>query len=367
MRGIGNQRIDWSLFGLGAALLLVSVAMIYSLTAGRVTGSLATNQSVFGFVGLGLAFALSKFDYRHLRSFSLPLFGAGLLLLLAVLLFGTTIFGATRWIDLLGFQFQPSELMKLLAVIFSAYVLSIASGQETSPGLIAGLLGAVGLATGLILKQPDLGTAAILLAVLFLMLIAARLPKSYWFLFAGLAALGAPMLYLNLKGYQLERLETFLRPTADPLGAGYNVLQSIIAVGNGGLFGAGLGQGTQSQLDFLPVVHTDFIFAGIAESVGFIGSMVLIVMLVVLLLRAVQIALGARDRFGMLLSFGISGLWFIQIVVNIGMNLGLAPVTGIPLPFISYGGTALIVNLAALGLIGSVASRSGHRLSSVGS
>lgn len=355
-----KRDFDWGLFGLATALLFISVAMIYSLTAGRVTGHLAVGQGVFGILGLCVSLALARFDYRHLRSFSIPLFIAGLLLLGAVLFFGTTIFGATRWIDLLGFQFQPSEVMKLLVIVFLAHALSASTSREPSPGLVAAILLAVGAAIGLVLKQPDLGTAAVLIFVCFAMLVAARLPRTYWLVLIIGAAVALPLLVTHLKSYQLQRLETFFRPTADPLGAGYNVLQSIIAVGNGGLFGAGFGQGTQSQLDFLPVVHTDFIFAGIAESVGFVGCMVLIGLFVALLLRVVGVARRAPDQFGMLLALGITSLWFIQIAVNIGMNLGLAPVTGIPLPFVSYGGTALIMNLLALGIVGSVAARSAH-------
>lgn len=358
MSWLFRRDVDWGLFGLGTALLLVSVAMIYSLTAGRVTGQLALDQALYGLIGLVFAFLLARFDYRHIRSLSIPLFLSGVALLVAVLLFGTTIFGATRWIDLLGFQFQPSELMKLLVIILLAHTLSSGASREPSPSLIGGLLLAVGFGIALVLRQPDLGTAAVLLFVTLAMLLTARLPRMYWLLFAVGTVIAVPMLYTQLQPYQVQRLETFFRPTADPLGAGYNVLQSIIAVGNGGLFGAGLGQGTQSQLDFLPVVHTDFIFAGIAESVGFVGCVILIGMLIALLLRVVSIARRAPDTFGLLLCLGITSLWFIQIVVNIGMNLGLVPVTGIPLPFVSYGGTALMVNMLALGVVGSVAARS---------
>lgn len=357
--GVAGLRrdLDWGLFGLVTALIFASVAMIYSLTAGRVIGHLAFNQAMYGVIGLGLSLLMARFDYRRLRSFSLPLFIVGLILLGAVFFFGTTIFGATRWIDLLGFQFQPSELMKLLVIIILAHILTASPNREPSLGLIGWLLLLLGLAIGLVLRQPDLGTAAVIGFVATAMLMVARLPRTYWFGLIGLGAMIIPFLYFQLQDYQIQRLETFFQPTADPLGAGYNVLQSIIAVGNGGIFGAGLGQGTQSQLDFLPVVHTDFIFAGIAESVGFVGSVLLIVIMVALLLKTLVVAKRAPDQFGVILVLGIVSLWFIQFVINVGMNLGLAPVTGIPLPFVSYGGTALIVNLLALGIVESVASR----------
>ncbi len=354
-----RRDFDWALFGLALALLLISVAMIYSLTAGRVTGQLAANQALFGAIGLLLAVGVSRFDYRQLRSLSLPLFVGGVVLLVLVLTVGTTVFGATRWIDLAGFQFQPSELVKLLLIVLLAHALADAPSHEPSLlGLVVGLLLAVGVVVRLILAQPDLGTAAVLVVVSLGMGVAAGLPRRYWLGLLAAGALTLPMLVVRLHPYQLARLETFFQPTAEPLGAGYNVIQSIIAVGNGGLFGTGLGEGTQSQLDFLPVVHTDFIFAGIAESVGFVGSLILLTLLGALLLRVVAIARRAPDNFGLLLAFGVVSLWFIQIVVNIGMNLGLAPVTGIPLPFVSYGGTSLIVNMLALGIVGSIASRS---------
>jgi rod shape determining protein RodA len=176
-----------------------------------------------------------------------------------------------------------------------------------------------------------------------------------------LVLLSAPLVFVNLKSYQRTRVQTFLAPTSDPYGAGYNVIQSIIAVGNGGVFGQGIGQGTQSQLEFLPVAHTDFIFAGIAEATGLVGSTVVIVLLASLCVRALLIARRSLDRFGLFLAIGIGSLWLVQFSINIAMNLGLAPVTGIPLPFVSHGGSALVMNCIALGLLQSIATRSYSR------
>lgn len=348
------KTIDLSLLGPVLVLLCVSVAMIYSLTAGRVGSQLAINQGIFAAIGIALALFVGRLDYRSLRPFSLLIFGLGIVLLALVPLIGTTVFGATRWIDIAGIQFQPSELMKLLIIAATAHLLA---NREVRAISLGSVLVVLALAVGLTLIQPDLGTAGVLLLIVLGMLAASQINWQYWLGLAGLAALGAPILASQLQDYQLDRLATFFQPTHDPLGAGYNVIQSLIAVGNGGLLGQGVGQGTQGQLDFLPVVHTDFIFAGIAESVGFVGSLLLILLLCGLMLRTLWIARSATDRFGTMLAVGIATYWFVQIAINIGMNLGMAPVTGIPLPFVSYGGTALIVNCLALGLLLSVSTR----------
>ena len=338
-------------------LVITSVAMIYSLTVERTGNSLALNQGIFALVGLAVSGSLAVLYYRRLRTFVLPSFGVGMILLGLVLILGKTVFGAQRWIDLGNFQFQPSEPMKLFLILFLAHALSLREAHQLHrTGFITFTVLLV-IAFTLVALQPDLGTAAVFGLVTLSLLLTAKLPRAFWLSLLGVAVIALPMAWLNLKDYQVARIETFLRPTADPLGAGYNIIQSLIAVGNGGLFGQGFGQGTQSQLDFLPVVHTDFIFAGIAESVGFVGSAILLSVFAVLILRSLNIARRAPDRFGSSIALGIASLWFIQVVVNVGMNLGLAPVTGIPLPFISAGGTALVTNLAALGIVESIALR----------
>lgn len=216
----------------------------------------------------------------------------------------------------------------------------------------------------LVLNQPDLGTAGVLILTTLLLLAVAKLPRGHWLFLSAITLVSLPVVYFRLEPYQLERIQTFLSPQADPYGAGYNVLQSLIAVGNGGLFGQGIGQGSQSQLDFLPVVHTDFIFAGIAEATGFLGSSFVILIFALLIARAFWIARSAPDRFGLMIAMGLGSLWLVQFAINVGMNLGLAPVTGIPLPFVSHGGTALITNCAALGVLESIAirTREGSRM-----
>ncbi|MBI4185442.1 FtsW/RodA/SpoVE family cell cycle protein [Candidatus Berkelbacteria bacterium] len=346
--------VDWLTLGLAVSLMIFGIAMIDSLTAGRVEHGLAINQTLFGLGGLGVAFALSVTSYRTIRILSLPLFGLGLMLLLLVLVIGTTVYGATRWIDVAGVQFQPSELMKPILVLVLAHLLATPDRTwQTYAGI--GLVSLFVL--GSVVRQPDLGTAAVLGLTALGLLAAARLPIRAWLVAGGTLALLVPFGLTQLTDYQRARLETLFQPTADPLGAGYNVIQSLIAIGNGGLLGQGIGQGTQGQLDFVPVVHTDFIFAGIAESVGFVGSVILITLFFGLIIRTYWIAYRIPDHFGSLLCTGIATLWLVQVVINIGMNLGVAPVTGIPLPFVSYGGTALVANCLALGLVLSVGMR----------
>lgn len=353
--------IDLVLAILIGLLVVSSIAMIYSLTIERTGIGLARDQALFALLGVAAAGLLSTVDYRRIRTLVVPSYAAGVLLLILVLVMGKTVFGATRWIDIAGFQFQPSEPMKLLLILFVAHLMTSRPPQALTPTYVLPAAAATLVTFVLVLLQPDLGTAMVLGLVTLAVLGASQLPRVYWLSLLGVGVVLLPILWSNLHDYQLQRIQTFLQPTADPLGTGYNVIQSLIAVGNGGLMGQGFGQGTQSQLDFLPVVHTDFIFAGIAESIGFVGSILLLGLFVGLLLKTLSIARQAPDRFGMLVAIGIASLWFIQFTINVSMTLGLAPVTGIPLPFVSYGGTALITNLAAAGILASIAARAEPR------
>jgi len=249
--------------------------------------------------------------------------------------------------------------MKLILVCVVARILADAAAIRTRTLLSIGLI--LGLPVGVVLLQPDLGTAGVLVSTVLVVLLAARVPRRYWLMLLAATAVAAPLLVAHLKPYQRTRIETFLAPTTDPYGSGYNVLQSIIAVGNGGMFGQGIGHGTQSQLEFLPVAHTDFIFAGIAEATGLVGSVVVILLLAGLCMRAFLVGQRSPDRFGTYLAVGIGSLWLTQFSINIAMNLGLAPVTGIPLPFVSHGGSALVINCLALGLLESIARRTHAR------
>jgi rod shape determining protein RodA len=276
-------------------------------------------------------------------------------LLVAVHLVGRTALGARRWLSVAGFPLEPSELSKLMLVILLAALLSRSRPLSWRAFLFVLLLAAPPAA--LILTQPDLGTAIVFCAVLLGMLF---LGGARWGQLASMAIsalVAIPLLPYVLHGYQRRRLEIFLNPGSDPLGAGYNLVQARIAVGSGGLFGQGWLHGVQGQLGLVPERTTDFIFAIYAEQLGLLGCLVLLAIFGTLLIRILKAAAGAADRFGELLCAGVFLVVFVQVVENVGMNIGALPIAGIPLPLISYGGSAVITTLAALGLVQSVVIR----------
>jgi rod shape determining protein RodA len=296
-------------------------------------------------------------DYRRLERFVLPAYGACLLLLLAVHFAGHSALGARRWISLGGFPLEPSELCKVVVLAALARHFAVRQGAERKLGTV---LGAIALALPpmlLILLQPDLGTSMVFAAVLVGMLVLGGSSRVQLAALATLAAVVAPVVPHLLHGYQKQRLEIFLNPMSDPLGAGYNLLQARIAVGSGGLSGHGWLHGLQGSLGFVPERATDFVFAVYAEQFGLFGCILLVALFAALLLRLSWAASVAPDRFGYLLCSGVAVMVCFQVVENIGMNVGLTPIAGIPLPLISYGGSALVANLAALGAVQSVMLR----------
>ena len=359
MKPVVIRGIDWYLIGFSLLLVAIGLSIIYSIAIVRGSLSLVTGQVMALIIGIVIAWMIGAYDYRRMKPMVFIFYLLGITLLVAVLIWGDKVLGARRWISLGFFQLQPSEIMKLLVILVFARILSEAAEFRARSIIFLCVLAVIPI--GIVLRQPDLGTAAVLGLTILFMLAAARLPQRYWWVLLLIVVISAPLAFANLKPYQRTRVETFLTPTKDPFGAGYNVIQSIIAVGNGGVFGQGIGQGTQSQLEFLPVAHTDFIFAGIAEATGLVGSTLVIALLASLCIRALLIAQRSTDRFGLFLAIGIGSLWLVQFSINIAMNLGLAPVTGIPLPFVSHGGSALVMNFIALGLLQSIAIRSHSR------
>ena len=299
--------------------------------------------------------AASAFDYRRLRALSPGLYAGMLLLLIAVHLIGHSALGARRWLSLAGFPLEPSELSKLLLVLVLAAFLS--HGERISWRAFGGALLLVAPPAFLILTQPDLGTTIVFVVVLLGMLFLGGASAKQLGSLAAAVSLAIPMVPHLLHGYQRRRLEVFLDPNQDPLGAGYNLLQARIAVGAGGLFGQGWLHGLQGQLGFVPERATDFVFAIFAEEFGLLGSLVLLAIFGTLLVRLLRSAAVAPDRFGMLLAAGVFVMIFVQVVENVGMNIGVLPIAGIPLPLISYGGSATITTLAALGVVQSVMLR----------
>jgi len=312
-------------------------------------------------VALGLAFFLivSLVNYRRLWDATYILYAAVIFLLILVFISGITRLGAQRWLKIIWFNFQPAELTKLIVIIFLARYFSAKSIDDVSIragkfGILRGLVFPfifVAVPMGLIVEQPDLGSALIIFFIFIIMLYISgvRLRNVLTLLFIIIVL--APLFWFMLRDYQKERILVFLNPNIDPLGAGYTVIQSKIAIGSGGLFGKGWLSGTQSQLRFLPESHTDFIFATFAEEWGFLGNTVLLLLYYILIYQGIRIALRTNDYFGRLLALGISLSLCIQMAVNIGMTLGLAPVVGLPLPLMSYGGSSIIITFISLGIL----------------
>lgn len=321
-------------------------------------------QIVFVVLGLLLAFFMLRFDYTEIQKYGRYLYGAALLILVIVLIFGTEVRGTTGWIGIGSLPpVQPAEFTKVLLILTFAEFLSRRRGElDTFRQMLPCFL-YMGLPFLLIMAQPDLGTALVYIVItVAMMYMAGANPRLLSGLIAGLLLLTALLLLLHfqfglwlpLDNYQIKRLTVFVNPYQDGQGgrgAGWNTIQSLIAIGAGGLKGTGLYQGTQVQLNFLPERHTDFIFAVIGEELGFIGAAVLIILYGFLLVRALIIAAEARDLDGTLIVVGISAMWLFHIFENIGMCIGLMPVTGIPLPFVSYGGSSLLSNMIAVGLV----------------
>ena len=360
MGSVRWRHFDFWLLAALALLLVMGLAMVYSATLN--TAGLedsARRQAIFVGVGLLLLLALTTVDYGLLEPICGAIYILTMAALVAVLVIGRVTHGAQRWIDLGFMLFQPSEFAKLALILFLAQFFSRHQDDIKSLRTFLISLGATLLPMGLVYLQPDLSTTLILGAIWLGMAAVAGVRFAY---VAGLGGLGLgalPAIWFSLHDYQRLRILLFLNPGSDPQGAGYNVGQALIAIGSGGWFGKGFAKGTQSQLHFLRVRHTDFIFSVLAEELGFAGALLLLVLLAFLLWRVVRVAGMARDHFGELIAVGMAALIFVQSTINIAMNMALLPTTGVPLPFISFGNNALLMLLLGIGLVESVAAR--HR------
>jgi rod shape determining protein RodA len=348
--------IDWLLIGAVLALCAIGLAMIYSTTGG--SGRIYWTQTYA--IGLGLVAMLVclSIDYRSLADKSHVIYLGLIALLVCVLLFGSVRGGSRRWLDLGVFNLQPSEFAKAALALVLAQLLgdSRKQGSSQSEQLIAVVLTAVPLL--LISRQPDLGTAVTLLPLLGVVAFAAGLPMRFLGVGALVALLAVPIVWtLALEDYQRERVETFLNPEQDSRGAGYQQIQARITVGSGGPWGKGFQQGTQGQLRFLPVAHNDFIFSVLAEEQGFAGVVVALALYLFVILRALDAAQLAKDRLGAYLVLGVLSTFTFQVIYNVSMSAGLAPVKGLTLPLMSYGGSSMIATLAGFGLILNVRMR----------
>ena len=344
-------RFNWLLALLTAAIAGVGGIMLYSVAGGKAEPWAAAHMYRFG-AGFCMMLIIALIDIRWWYRMALPLYALVLVLLVLVPLVGVKAMGAQRWLEIGGFQAQPSEFMKIaLVMALAAFYQWLDPSRVSKPHYLLIPLVLVLAPTALVVKQPDLGTATLIaaggIAVLFL-------AGVHWIYFGlGIAGtLGAiPLLWQHLRGYQKERVLTFLEPERDPLGAGYHIIQSKIAVGSGGLTGKGLMAGTQSQLNFLPEKHTDFIFTTLAEELGFIGATGLIGLYLGVIALGIYIALRCRHRFGRLVAGGVTFMLFLYVFINMAMVTGLVPVVGVPLPLVSYGGTAMITLMAGIGLL----------------
>jgi rod shape determining protein RodA len=347
-----------------ATLLLIAygLVMTYAVTveSRTLTGDpmqYVIRGALWASIGLAVMVAVAMFDYAWLGTFAPLLFLLTLGLLGVVLLIGVSSLGAQRSVNFAGMSFQFSEVAKVLMIVVLAKFFADRIDKIGSPITIGLALAILAPAFALVYRQPDLGTSLVFIAIFFGMafMAGARL----WQLVGMVAIAGAasPVIWGLLKPYQQARLTAFIDPYADPQGAGWNIIQSLIAVGSGGPTGKGLTAGTQSPLGYLPIAESDFVFAGLAEDLGFVGAVILFALFILLLLAALRIAFRARDSFGMLLACGVVAMLVFQILVNVGMAISLMPVTGIPLPFISHGGSSLVSICFALGVLQSVSMR----------
>lgn len=359
-----NDRVHFPLLLGAIALVGYGTLMVWSATSGMVGHDSLLLRHVIG-VALGLLplVLLWILDYQVLKSWTGPLTVALCVLILSPRIpgLGASAKGATSWLQFAGVRlFQPSEPAKLLFIMVLASVVAEYGGKILEPRDLAKVAGYVGLPVILILLQPDLGTGLVFVAVAFGMMLIGGLKGRY---FAVAFAVGVVLVGLllvlpqPLEQYQKDRLLVFIDNSRDPKGAGYNLAQSKIAIGSGGLTGKGLQAGTQSSLNFIPERHTDFIFSVLGEQLGFLGAVALLMLYLLVLGSALSIATSSRDLFGSLIAVGILTMWLFQIVENVGMSVGMMPITGIPLPFMSFGSSFMVTNMAAVGILLSVWSR----------
>lgn len=356
LRFAGKLRaLNWSIIALVTIISCIGFVLMYSVAGGSFE-PWAGRQMVRFAIGMVVLLLVAVVHLRTWYQLAYPIYGGSLLLLLAVEVMGRMGKGAERWIDIGPVQLQPSELMKLAVILaLSRFLHGVLLDDVSKPSRLFPALALILLPAGLVLMQPNLGTATILIVGGCGLIFLAGLS---WKIIVPVIVLGIAVVPISwefaLKDYQKQRVQTFLDPDSDPLGAGYNITQSKIALGSGGIFGKGFGQGTQSRLNFLPEKQTDFIFTVLGEEFGLIGLSVLMGLYVLLLMQGVNIAMDTRSQFGRLVAMGVCLNFLLYILINTSMSMGLIPVVGIPLPLVSYGGTALMTVLLGFGLLLSV-------------
>lgn len=348
--------INWGLVACTALLFFIGVGNLYSAGGMRLEEGISVEpfyqrQLMSGLLGFLAMLVTMSFDYRRLHNIAWPFFLVALFLLLLVPFMGKTVYGAKRWLSLGFFNIQPSEWAKLAVLVLSARLLA-RDGEPLGWKAFGQVLAVGAIPAAFILKQPDLGSALMLLFMLAGMLLFHGIRKSIFRIcLLAIPLLGIFMWFVGMHDYQRQRIMTFLDPSNDPRGSGYHILQSQIAIGSGELWGKGFQEGTQSQLRFLPEKHSDFALAVLGEEWGFVGCTLLVAIFCLFLLSIYSTTVDARDRFGSMLCSGVFFYFFWETVINMGMVIGLLPVVGIPLPFISYGGSATLVNFTLIGVV----------------
>ncbi|MEA2102620.1 MAG: rod shape-determining protein RodA [Thermodesulfobacteriota bacterium] len=352
-----RDNMDWGLIATVFFILVMGLLCLFSST--RVSGSdIFIKQLIWICCGWLLMFIVFAIDYRVLMRLAWLVYLVMVIMLVLLLLTGREISGARRWISMGPVGMQPSEVAKLTVIIWTAYW--GAHHKDIEPYGLRGLvrpLVVLLVPVLLVFLEPDLGTAGIIMIIAVSMLLVLGIKRSTLIGASLTVAAVIPFGWMSLKEYQRLRILSFLDPSRDPLGSGYHAIQSKIAVGSGGLMGKGAFQGTQTQLRFLPEHHTDFIFSVVAEEWGFLGSSVLIFLYLLLITRIISIGLNAKDRFGAMLCFGIAIYFILHVFINIAMAIGIFPVVGVPLPFVSYGGSFMMMNMACIGVVLSVSRR----------
>ena len=355
------QNFDWGLLWLTLLLGALGILTLYSVVTAKAPALHKTvfiKQAIWYGIGLSVMIACFLFDYKHLERWGGLIYVACICLLIGVLVLGKSVGGSRRWLIMGPVSIQPSELVKIAVIIILARYYSKVSNPHgyTLRELIRPLI-FTAVPFILIVKQPDLGTGMMVVLIAVSITVFVKIERRSLLYLATSCTVMVPLVWFFLKPYQKERIMTFFQPDKDPLGAGYHIMQSKIAVGSGMIFGKGFLKGTQNALSFLPEQHTDFIFTVLAEEWGFVGATIFLFLFMMLLICGLYVAHGCREPFGTILSMGITANIFWQVFINIGMVMGLMPVVGVPLPFISYGGSSIISMMICIGILLNVRMR----------
>ena len=357
-RDRGGPNIDWNFLGTAVVLAMIGVLLVYSATFySEPSLTTAKKQVLWVCIGIALMIAFMVIDYHVLFDIAPILYGLGIALLLYLMIFGRLTANVRSWIHIAGFQFQPSEFMKIFTALMVARFFDSNDRAYLDVRSFATVMAIIGLPVGLIIMQPDFGTAASFFPLIAVAMFFGGIRARVWAVMILTVMIAVPVGLASMKEYQRERILTFLNPERDPLGRGYQVTQAKIAIGSGGIHGKGFTHGTQGKFGFVPEHHTDFIFAVLGEEWGFIGVVIVLGLYLYFLMQALTFAKHARDRGGTFLIICLVAFFVFHILINVSMQIGVLPTTGIPLPLISYGGSSTMMFFIAIGLIANVEMR----------